>query len=263
MHSLRMIWARRALLASFVRREIANRYAGTFIGAVWALGQPVLMLLIYGFVFQRVLRVDLQDLGGHGFVAFLACGLWPWMAFQEGLQRATQAIVGNGALIKKVVFPYELLVLATIAATFLVHFCGFLVVLAVLWLMGPPFEAVGLPVMLGAWFIMALLAYGIALATSSVQVIVRDVGQMIGPVLMLMFYLTPILYPRKLVPEGFRFVLDLNPIAHLLAAIRAGLLHGDIAAAWVLLPLFGGALLLVWLGGRVFRRLAGSFEDFM
>ena len=58
-------------------------------------------------------------------------------------------------------------------------------------------------------------------------------------------------------------MLDLNPIAHLLGAIRAGLLHGDIAAAWVLLPLFGGALLLVWLGGRVFRRLAGNFEDFM
>ena len=263
MHSLRVIWARRALLASFVRREIANRYAGTFIGAVWALGQPVLMLTIYGFVFQRVLRIDFQDLGGHGFVAFLACGLWPWMAFSEGLQRATGSIVGNGALIKKVVFPYELLVLATVAATFLVHFCGFLAVLAVLWLIGPPFHPVGLPVMLGAWAVLAILAFGIALATSSIQVIVRDVEQMIGPVLMLMFYLTPILYPRKLVPDGFRFVLDLNPIAHLLGAIRAGLLYGDITAAWVLLPLFVLALLIAWLGRRVFRRLSDNFEDFM
>ena len=263
MHILTAIWGRRALLASFVRREITNRYAGTLIGALWALGQPVLLLLIYGFVFQRVLRVNYPDLGGHGFVSFLACGLWPWMAFQEGLMRGTVAIVGNGALVKKVVFPYELLVLATVGATFLVHFCGFLVVLAALWVLGSPFHAVGLPVMLSGWLVMALLAFGIALATASIQVVIRDMQHLIGPVLMLMFYLTPILYPRTLVPEGFRFVTDWNPVAHLLGAIRAGLLHGEVAAAWVLAPLCAAALLIVWLGQLVFRRLAENFEDFI
>jgi lipopolysaccharide transport system permease protein len=263
MQSLQLIWRRRALLASFVRREISSRYAGTLVGALWALGQPVLMLLIYGFVFQRVLRVDFRDLGGHSFVAFLACGLWPWMAFQEGLQRATRSIVGNGALIKKVVFPYELLVLAAVAATFLVHFCGFLVVLGALWLLGPPFHPAGLPGMLGAWLVLALLAYGLALATASIQVVVRDMEHLIGPVLMLMFYLTPILYPRTLVPDAFRFVVDLNPIAHLLGVIRDGLLHGDVTPAWVLAPLFAFTLPVIWLGRRVFRRLAESFEDFM
>jgi lipopolysaccharide transport system permease protein len=263
MQTLVMIWDRRALLASFVGREITNRYAGTLIGALWALGQPVLLLLIYSFVFQRVLRVNLPDLGGHSFVSFLACGLWPWMAFQEGLMRGTGAIVGNGALVKKVVFPYELLVLATVGATFLVHFCGFLVVLAALWLLGSPFHAVGLPAMLAAWLVMGLLAYGIALATASIQVVIRDVQHLIGPVLMLMFYLTPILYPRTLVPGGFRFVIDWNPVAHVLGAIRAGLLHGDVAAAWVLAPLCAAALLVIWLGQLVFRRLAESFEDFI
>ena len=107
------------------------------------------------------------------------------------------------------------------------------------------------------------LAYGLALATSSIQVVVRDIEHLIGPVLMLMFYLTPILYPRTLVPEGFRFVVDWNPVAHLLGTVRDGMLRGDLGSGWVLLPLSAGAILLVWLGQLVFRRLAESFEEFI
>jgi lipopolysaccharide transport system permease protein len=110
---------------------------------------------------------------------------------------------------------------------------------------------------------MALFAYGIGLVTASIQVVVRDIEHLIGPVLLLIFYVTPILYPRKLVPESFSFVLDLNPVAHLVGVIRAGLLQGDLSTAWVLAPLLAAALLMVWLGQLVFRRLAESFEDFM
>lgn len=263
MRSTGTLAARRWLFASFLRREITSRYSGTMIGALWAIGQPVLMLLIYGFIFQRVFKVQVPDLGGHGFVAFLACGLWPWMAFQEGLQRATGAIVGNGALVRKVLFPYELLVMASVGATFAVHFCGFAVVLTALWLLGSPFHPAGLPFMFAAWLVLGVLTVGCALATASVQVVVRDVEHLVGPVLMLLFYLTPILYPRSLVPESFRAILDLNPIGHLLAALRSALMHGELGASWVLLPLLGGALITVVAGLFVFRRLAASFEDFI
>jgi lipopolysaccharide transport system permease protein len=260
---LSMILQRRALLFSFVRREIGSRYAGTLIGAVWALGQPVLLLLIYAFVFTRVLRVNLPDLGGHSFVTFLACGLWPWMAFSEGLTRATRAIVGNGPLVKKAVFPYELLVLSTVAATFIVHLGGFLAVLLVLWLLGAPFHVAGLLVMVGGWLLLFLLTYGLALATASIQVVVRDVEHVIGPILTLGFYISPILYPRNLVPENLRFIIDLNPIAQVLGAIRAALLHGELSPSWAALPLVVGVLLVVWVGQVVFRRLAENFEEFI
>ncbi len=256
------VWRRRGLFLGFLRRELSTRYAGTLGGALWAFVQPMLLLAIYAFVFRLVFRVQLPDLGGNSYVTLVACALWPWMAFQEGLQRGTVAVVNNADLVRKVAFPRELLVAAAVASSFIVHLVGFGVVLAALALWGEHLYASALPLVLVGWAVLAALALGLALLTSGMQVVLKDVDHMLGPVFMLGFYATPVLYPISMVPEAFAPWMDLNPLVHVLEPLRAALLHGE----WQVLRVLGLVLLaLVGLGaGRwVFARLATRFEDFL
>jgi ABC-type polysaccharide/polyol phosphate export permease len=253
----------RWLFVTFFRRELSSRYSGTLGGGLWALGQPVMMLAIYSFVFRTVLKVGFPELGEHGFTAFVACALWPWMAFQEGIQRATQAVVGNAGLVKKVVFPHELLVLASVAATFAIHFLGFAVVLTALAAFGEPLHPGGLPIVALGWLVLFVLATGLALMTAALQVFLKDIDHLLGPVLMVMFYLTPILYPISQVPEAVRVPLAANPLVHVLEPIRAALLHGTAAGLPTLLVLASVAVGIFLAARQLFIRLSGSFEDFL
>lgn len=245
-----------------MRRDISSRYSGTFVGAFWAIAQPVLMLAVYAFVFQRVFKIALPDLGKSSFVAFVACALWPWLAFQEGVMRGTQAIVSNRDLVRKVVFPYHLLVLSAVLSSFAIHFCGFVAVVMILALSGEPFQMMGLPVALSVWAVLAVMAYGLALFLSASQAIVKDVDHLLGPVFMLGFYVTPILYPLAMVPTGISAWMMLNPLVYLIEPMRAGLLGlGEVA--WLPLGLLALlSCLLCWVGMRFFTGLARHFEDF-
>ena len=256
------VWRRRGLLLGFLRRELATRYAGTLGGALWAFVQPVLLLAIYAFVFRLVFRVELPDLGGNSYVTLVACALWPWMAFQEGVQRGTLAVVNNADLVRKVAFPRELLVMAAVASSFVVHLVGFsAVLLALLW-WGESLHLGTLPLVLAGWTVLAVLALALALLTSALQVVLKDVDHMLGPLFMLGFYATPVLYPMSMVPEAFRPWMAVNPMVHALEPLRAALLHGE--WRWVsLLAMVALALGLLWAGRWVFARLSGRFEDFL
>ena len=262
MASLLALWARRSLFLGFVRRDIATRYTGTLVGGLWAIGQPVMLLAIYAFVFRRVFRVELPDLGANSFVAFVACGLWPWMAFQESVQRATHAITSNADLVRKVRFPYEFLVLAGVTSSFIIHFAGFCGVLLALRLWGEPLHLVALPTVLAAWALIFMLALALALLTSSLQVILKDVDHLMGPAFMLLFYATPILYPLALVPEVVRPWMEINPLLPVIEPLRAALLRGE-GALLSMLPLLALAVLLVLAARYLFGRLSAYFEDFL
>ncbi|MDR2690185.1 MAG: ABC transporter permease [Azoarcus sp.] len=255
--------ATRTLLLGFVRRELSNRYAGTLLGGLWAFGQPVLMLAIYAFVFRSVFKVQLPD-GNASFVALVACALWPWMAFQEAVQGGTTAITNNAELVRKIFFPYELLVIAAVLANFALHFAGFLAVLLVLGLLGEPLHPGGLMVVALAWSVTLILALGFALITSALQVAIKDVAPALGPFFMLMFYATPVLYPLSLVPEAIRPWMELNPLVHIVEPIRAALLDGAGASALsTLWPVAVGAAVVLVLARLLFRRLSAYFQDFL
>lgn len=257
------LWRQRWLFLNFFKRELKSRYSGTLGGGLWALGQPVLMLAIYSFVFRKVFKVGFPELGEHSFTAFVACALWPWMAFQESIQRGTQAVVGNAGLVKKVMFPHELLVFSSVAATFTLHFLGFFVILLVLTFLGEPFSFAGLPVVVGAWLVLLTLALGITLLTSAMQVFLKDVDQLLGPFLMVMFYVTPVLYPMSQVPEAVRGPMAVNPLVHIIDPIRSALLNGSWTGLPALFGLFGVGILLLVVARTVFSRLSGFFEDFI
>ncbi|HUH91973.1 MAG TPA: ABC transporter permease [Casimicrobiaceae bacterium] len=251
----------RALFVNFLRREFVSRYLGSVTGLGWAFLHPLALLAVYHFVFTTVFRAG--PMNGASFLLFVAIALWPWLAAQEALQRGTVSIGGYAGLIRKVAFPHELVVYASVAATLGLQFGGYLVVLVVLSLIGEPVRFAGLPLAILLWIVMGLAITGVALALSSLQVFIRDIEHILLPVLMILMYLTPILYPLSLVPESVRPWVAANPFGYLVDRLRDGLLEGRAAPSW------GDAIaalsaLALFFGGRwFFLRLSPYFEDFV
>ena len=251
----------RALFANFFRREVTTRYLGSYTGIAWALIHPLALLAVYHFVFTTVFRAG--AFGGSSFLLFVAVALWPWLAAQEALQRATISISAYAGLIRKVAFPHELVVYASIAGTLVLQFAGYLLVLAVLAAFGEPVRFEGLLIAVSLWLVLGIAVTGIALLLAALQVFIRDIEHILMPVLMILMYLTPILYPLTLVPETMRAWVAANPFGWLVARLRDALLDGKLGLHWD-----DGVALLVavalFLAGRaVFRRLSPHFEDFV
>jgi ABC-type polysaccharide/polyol phosphate export permease len=251
----------RALFRNFFRRELNTRYLGSVTGLAWALLHPLALLGVYWFVFTMVFRAG--GFGGQSFLTFVAVALWPWLAAQEALQRGTVSLASYAGLIRKVAFPHEIAVYASVAATLALHFAGYLTVLVVLAVFGQPVHFEGLVLALPVWVLLAVAVTGITLFFAALQVFIRDVEHVLMPVLMILMYLTPILYPLAAVPEALRPYVAANPFGYLVERLRAGLLDGrltpepgDAVAVAVAAALFFG-------GRWVFRRLSPTFEDFL
>lgn len=251
----------RALLRLFFLREVRTRYLGSSTGLAWALIHPLALLGVYWFVFTAVFRA--VDFGAQSFLAFVAVALWPWLAAQEALSRATVSLAGYAGLIRKAAFPQEAIVYASVGATFALNLTGYVVVLVVLKLFGEPLHLEGLVVAVPLWLVLLLAITGLALALASLQVFVRDVEHVLMPILMILMYLTPILYPLTLVPAGVRPWIAANPFSWLVTRMREAMLDGRLAfqpgdalAVAIAAALFAGG---VWM----FRRLAPHFEDFV
>jgi len=251
----------RALFANFFRRELFSRYLGSVTGIAWALVHPLALLAVYQFVFTTVFRTGPMD--GKSFLVFVAVALWPWLAAQEALMRGTVSIAGYSGLIRKVAFPHELIVYASVAATMALQFVGYVVVLIVLALFGEPVRFEGLVLAVPLWIIIGVAVTGLTLALAALQVFIRDVEHILIPVLMILMYLTPILYPLSLVPEGMKPWVAANPFGYIVDRLRDALLDGRLAVGWndavavlVSLALFAG-------GRWMFLRLSPHFEDFV
>jgi homopolymeric O-antigen transport system permease protein len=251
----------RALFTNFFRRELFSRYLGSVSGLAWAFLHPLALLAVYHFVFTTVFRAG--PMNGKSFLLFVAIALWPWLAAQEALQRGTVSIGGYAGLIRKVAFPHELVVYASVAATLVLQFAGYIAVLVVLALLGEPVRFEGLPLAIALWIVLAVAVTGIALALSSLQVFIRDIEHILLPVLMILMYLTPILYPLSLVPESMRSWVAANPFGYLVGRLRDALLEGQIAPAWGDAVAVLVAFALFFAGRWVFRRLSPHFEDFV
>ena len=251
----------RALLANFLRRELANRYLGSVTGLAWALLNPIALLAVYHFVFTHIFPA--RGFGTSSFLAFLAVALWPWLAAQEAIQRGTTALPGYAGLIRKVAFPHELVIYASVAATFLLQFAGYVAILLILRLSGEPLHLAGLLIAVPLWVILAIGVTGIAMALSALQVFIRDIEHILTPVLMMVMYLTPILYPVSAVPQSIRPWLAANPFGWIVGRMRDALLDGNLEPRWQDFAALVAALAL-WAAGRwIFLRLSPHFEDFI
>lgn len=258
---LRKILQNRFMLRNLVARDIRARYTGSFLGLFWAFIHPLTQLAIYLFVFSIVLRVKLgPEYGGINFAIWLMSGMLPWLFFAEVVGRSPGAVIEQASLIKKTVFPSEILLVAHVAAALVNHFIMLGILLAVLAATGLWFgwAILWLPLYLAC---VIFLALGLAWIVSSVNVFLRDAGQVLAVVLSIWFFLTPIIYPMELVPAGFKPLLAANPLLYPVQGYRMALLGREPFDPIGLALIAGLGLGVLALGGLVFKKLKPAFAD--
>lgn len=246
-----------------VSRAIRTDYLENMTGFAWLILQPLILLAVYAFVFTTIFKARIPDVGSGGFVPYLAVAFWPWTAFSESVLRASNSISANAALIGKVALPSEMLPLSTVTATFLMNMLGYLAVLLVLQLAGAPIQWLGLFFALPVIALLYLFACGLALFVSALQVFIRDVSQILPPLMTFWFFTTPILYSSSILPEQFATIMRFNPMSWYVERLRDFLLLGNYELGpWdLLVPAL--TILVYFLAMRFFRKFSAHFEDFL
>lgn len=255
------LFRRRSLIRMLVVRELKARYRGSVLGFLWSFLNPLLLLLVYSFVFTTV--IDRGDLAGlEPYAVFLFCGLLPWTWFSSSLNESAATLIVNANLIKKVVFPVETLPVATVLS----NLCHFLFGLPILFGFLAYHEIPLRPADL-IWFpavvaVQLCLTLGLSMFLAALTVHFRDVKDLLANGLTLWFFASPILYEMSAVPPDVRAVMALNPFAHLAISYQEILFHeAPFRHGKPLLAVAVGSAGLFVLGCRIFDRLRDSFAE--
>jgi ABC-type polysaccharide/polyol phosphate export permease len=259
--NLRSLLRYRPLVQSLVARELKARYRGSVLGFFWSFINPLLLLLIYSFVFSVVLPARVENI--HPYALFLFCGILPWTWFSSSILESANVLIAGGNLIKKVLFPAEVLPIVTVLAN-LVHFLlglPILVIFLVYYQHTPDLaDLVWFPVVL---LVQLILTLGIALIVSALTVHFRDIKDILSNLVTFWFFATPIIYPMSAMPSPLaRRLLNLNPFTHLAISYQEILFYRGPFGHWKWLLALGAASVgLFLLGYFLFDRLRDSFAE--
>lgn len=250
-------------LRLLVLRDLSSRYKGTVLGVVWLILQPLLVVVVYSFVFSVIMKVRIP--GGvdnpYYFAIYLMAALMPFTAFQESVTTSSGVLFVNSSLLQKSTFPAFLFPLVPIFSTVVTEVIALvLIIVAAAFLLDlvsshlyflPLLVLVRLALSLGFGYFLAILS-----------VFVQDLRQALGFLLTILMFMTPIVYPIEMVPEQFRFFNDCNPFYHLLDAYRAVIVRDEAPAVgfyWVMLF----SLLFLWGGIMFFQKTIVKAKDFV
>jgi lipopolysaccharide transport system permease protein len=250
----------RGLIQSLVARELKARYRGSILGFFWSFINPLFLLLIYSFVFKYILEQRAE--GIENYELFMFCGILPWTWFSASLLESSGVLIAGGNLIKKVLFPAEILPIVTVLAN-MVHFFFGLVILALflLWFQRPLnfSELLWFPVVV---LIQLVLTTGFALLFSALTVHFRDLRDILGNLMTFWFFATPIIYPYFVMQDWQLRLLQFNPFTHLAITYQEILYFKGPVGHWFWLLVLG-AISVVWFlfGYFVFDRLRDTFAE--
>ncbi|MBS3824511.1 MAG: ABC transporter permease, partial [Wenzhouxiangellaceae bacterium] len=197
------------------------------------------------------------------FVAWLAIALWPWLGFSEGIMRASESMPQHAGLISKVPMRRELLAISSATAAFVLQLAGYVVVLVVMALLGIALTPAGFVNGALVLAVMMLLSNALGLFAATLRVFFADIQQLLPTLLMLWFFLTPILYSPEYLPEELQILVFANPLAGLMTDLRAALLEGQALPGVTTLVMLAVSVAAYLLGLAFFRRMAPYFEDFL
>jgi lipopolysaccharide transport system permease protein len=257
------IWRNRSLIRTLSRRDILGRYSGSFLGALWTVLNPLLLMLTYFFVFGMVLQSRVPgDPSRVSFALYLLCGMLPWLAFSEAAARAPGILLEHRNFIKKLLFPVEILPVNLTVSGLVTEFFGLALFVAAVFIVRGrvPLTALYVPVIAIPQF---LLTAGICWFLAALGAFVRDLAQINGFLLTIWFFITPICYPEQSMPAAAITLLDKNPFYVFVHAYRAVLLDG-VQPDWPSLGWLTLAAVLVFIAGHAwFYKLRKSFADLL
>jgi len=249
------------LMESMVRRDLHARYRGSIGDRFWAVLNPLLLMLTYGFVFGVVLQTRFRnDTTPAGFVLYFLAGMMPWLPLSEALARAPHAIIEHRNFVKKLLFPLEIIPVTQTAAALVTQSIALVLFMAAIIVFRErlPWSVCWLPLLLVP---QAALTLGLSWLLAGLGVFLRDLGQLMGFLLTLWFFITPICYPEQQLPTWALPVLGKNPVYILVHGYRAIFLENRSPEFGSLWKLYLLAFVAFFFGYAAFRRLRKSFAD--
>lgn len=220
MSMVRSLWSFRGFVRASVIRDLRLRYAGSVLGAIWQVLSPLAMIVIYTLVFSKLMRAKLVGVDDpNAYAIFVCCGLLAWTMFTDILLRSQMMFIDNANLLKKASFPRSCIpaiVVASALANFAIVYGVFLALLAMSghW---PGWVILAIPVPI---LLLALLGFALGVLLGIVHVFFRDVGQVLGLVLQMWFWLTPVVYPSNQLPSAYRSLIALNPVTSIVLSLQ-------------------------------------------
>lgn len=261
---LRHFAGHRHLLLQFLIREIEAKYKGSALGLLWALITPLVMLLVYTFVFTAIFNAKWATADGPSstgdYSLMLFTGFIAYNCFAESVLKAPMLIAGSQNLVKKVVFPIEILPVSVVGSMVVHTVCSLVILFAgILIIQGTlHMTALWLPL---CYIPLIALTLGISWLVASLGVFLQDMGQFVTVAMQLLFFLTPIVYPITMPPEIVRPFLYLNPLTSIIQNSRAVLVEGTPPEWWSLIPVTIVCLAIMLLGYAFFMKSKRAFAD--
>jgi len=249
-----------SLILRMTRLELVSHTAGNVAGMAWMVVRPVLIVLTYYFVFSFALRLGFQ--GDRPYLLMLIAGLVPWLTFSDTLSGSAISVTGNPHLVKKIVFPIEVLVPITFMTALVAHVCMLVVLVGLIYLYGYELGIYALQI---PYYLLALGVFSVGLGwlVSAYNVAYRDTSEALAVLLNLWFWVTPVVWPVSVLPSHYQWVAKLNPLYYVVEGYRKSLIlnepfWGDSSAAlffWV------QAFCILALGIYSFRSLKSEFAE--
>lgn len=245
----------RELLKTNVQKEIRGKYKGSFLGVLWSFLNPLLMVLVYALVFPYIMRTNVDN-----YLVYLITGVIPWNFFTTCITTGCNCVWINGGIIKKVYFPREILPISVVTAgliNFLIS-CVIILLFVLFGGIGFSIQLLWLPLIA---IIQSALSLGLLFILSAINVYVRDIEYLVGFLLNLLFYATPILYTADMFPESIRWVLYLNPMTTIIESYRNVFYYQQSPALTSLMIVFAVSFMILIIGYLIFKKLERGFAE--
>ena len=258
------IYKNRRLVAKLAKNDFKTRYAGSYLGIVWAFIQPVITILVYWFVFSVGFRSGTGDLGVP-FVLYLVAGIVPWFFFSESVNSITNCLQEYNYLVKKVVFKVEILPIIKLISCLLVHAFFVLIMAGMYLIAGMPVRVTWIQVLYYT-FAASVLVLGLGYFTASVNVFFKDMAQIVGICLQFGIWLSPIMYHESMFTDRMPWmepIFKLNPFYYIVTGYKDSMITGNWFWERPKLTLYYWAFTLIVLlcGLKMFKKLRPHFSD--
>jgi len=254
------LFKHRMIIYSTTLHDLKSKNAGSILGYIWLFLYPILFLGMYAFVYLMVFKIRLNIMSPYEYVLLIFCGLIPFLSFAESLSRGVGAVTSNSNLIKNTLFPIEFVPVNIVLSSQLLLVIGFSILTVIMIYM----DKIGWNYLFlfYIFFLQLLFTIGLVWILSAVNVFFKDLGQIIGIVVLMLMMISPIAYTEDMIPESMRAFLYFNPLYYMIILYQKIFMYNQID--YKLLSIFTVLSFVHFIGGYYFfTRLKGVFNDYI
>jgi len=260
-HSVHYLFSHWKLLFRVTWNELVSRYAGSLFGVGWAFFTPLAILVIYAVVYSFIFRIQAPGLSTTQYVLLIFAGLVPFIMTGEAISTGVSSVLANRAILSNTVFPVDLIPAKSVLMSQVTMAVGMVILLfGLAYTQAMSIAIVFLPLI---WLLHIMALLGVTWIISLVNLVFRDLQNLVSPLLMILMIISPIAYTPEMVPPGLKFLVLLNPFAYYIIAYQKVLVLGLTPGRMEWIAVFSISLSLFWFGGWFFTRAKRSLIDYV